>query len=222
MASCSRVGQPKLPNGLFAGRSKNKPFATVRTLHTLPMKHFIYRDNANGGRIALACDAEDILAADRLFELHFARKPSQNIGVSVQETVQIDGVCVLPHSVGEKYLIKLAPDRKPKAHKIKLDPSRIPSVRLFTSTTPVHFYNHCFYCGKLMTKEIRTKDHVTPRSQGGRLKVPCCKQCNMLKGQLKLEEYRVLVAYRNGLIPLDILQQVKFKGEELAEFEIDP
>lgn len=39
---------------------------------------------------------------------------------------------------------------------------------------------------------------------------------------MKLEEYRVLVAYRNGLIPLDILEKVKFKGEELGQFEIDP
>lgn len=92
------------------------------------MKHFIFRDNANGGKIALACDAPDITEADRRFQLHFARKPSQNIGVTVQEIVTTPGgdSCVLPHTVGDKYLIKLAPDRKQKTKKseIELAPPR--------------------------------------------------------------------------------------------------
>lgn len=188
------------------------------------MKHYIYRDNANGGKIALSCDAVDILEADNRFRLHFGRSPSSNIGVSTQECVNVPGtdVCALPHSVQDRYLIKLAPDRKPKQPKISLAPPRIPSIKLFPMVTQRQFFNTCFYCGKEMAKGERTKDHVTPKSRGGRLKVPCCSTCNHLKGHLKLEEYRVLVAYRNGLIPLDILQQVKFKGEELAEFEFDP
>ena len=198
------------------------------------MRHFIYRDNANGGRIALACDAEDAAAADKLFEMHFERKPSSNIGVTTVDCSLINGVCVLPHTVGDKYLIKLAPDRKPRMilphtgprpvyqSTIKLDAPRIPTFKLYPLTTLAEFHSHCFYCGVEMTKDTKSKDHVKPRSRGGKLKVPCCKPCNQLKGSLKLEEYRVLVAYRNGLIPLDILQQVKFKGEELAEFEVDP
>jgi hypothetical protein len=194
------------------------------------MKHYIFRDNANGGRIALACDAKDDEDAKQWFVRYFGRAPSANIGMSSQEmTGQVGIACALPHSVGEKHLIKLAPDTKPK--RIDLTAKRLPSVRLFPNVSVREFHRHCFYCGGEMTAPrkqgtqagtARTMDHVTPRVRGGGVKVPCCHDCNQRKGQLKLEEYRVLVAYRNGLIPLEILQQVKFKGEELAEFEIDP
>jgi hypothetical protein len=187
------------------------------------MKHYIYRDRYSGGKIILACDAEDITEADQRFQYHFGNVPRGGISVEPVECVAPNGTCVLPHTVGEKHLIRLAPDKKPKS--IQLSAPKIPGIKLFPNITPRQYYSSCFYCGRDMTDctkdAIRTKDHVTPRSLGGKLKVPCCLECNKLKGQLKLEEYRVIVAYRNGLIPLEILQQVKFKGEEMVEFDTE-
>lgn len=51
----------------------------------------------------------------------------------------------------------------------------------------------CFYCGK----PAGTKDHVIPRSRGGRgpnNKVHACKRCNQIKGDRTLEEYRSAMA----------------------------
>lgn len=187
------------------------------------MKHFIYRDRNNGGKIVLATDAEDILEADKRFSYHFGDIPRAGITVEVHECVcHSSGICVLPHSVGDKHLIKLAPDKKPKAP--KLDPPRIPTIRLVLPPHVSHkeFAHSCYYCGKDITaRKLRTKDHVTPKSRGGRMTCPCCHECNQLKGNLKFEEYRCIVAFRNGLIPLEILQQIKFKGEEMVELPKD-
>jgi 5-methylcytosine-specific restriction endonuclease McrA len=76
----------------------------------------------------------------------------------------------------------------------------------------------CFYCGivttnppKLRKKEkftfpatSLTWDHVVPKCRGGRYlrnnKVPACQGCNIDKGGLTQEEYRVVIAFRNGLV----------------------
>lgn len=49
---------------------------------------------------------------------------------------------------------------------------------------------HCCYCKRALqapTSKSRTAltyDHVVPKHMGGRKKVPCCRQCNQLKGPL--------------------------------------
>jgi len=71
----------------------------------------------------------------------------------------------------------------------------------------------CFYCSKLLIKfaskkhrvvppNARSKDHLTPICRGGRdsKKVTCCEECNNDKARLTLEEYRVVVAFRKGMI----------------------
>lgn len=34
-----------------------------------------------------------------------------------------------------------------------------------------------------------TRDHIVPRSQGGKIVVPCCKACNHVKADLSIEEW---------------------------------
>lgn len=192
------------------------------------MRHYVYRDTNNQGKIILACDARDILEADQRYQQHIGSPTQQGVAVESLECNIYNGRCLLPHSVNGDYLIQSAPDKRPK---IQLSPPRISQVRLFPNITPKQYYNSCFYCGEDMSGwsgdhnngavKVKTKDHITPKSRGGKLKVPCCKTCNMLKGSLKLEEYRVIVAFRNGLIPLETLQQVKFKGEEMVELDTD-
>lgn len=52
----------------------------------------------------------------------------------------------------------------------------------------------CAYCGKKLTRQNATLDHVIPLSRGGddsrRNLVWCCKKCNKEKGSLLLSEWR--------------------------------
>jgi len=61
----------------------------------------------------------------------------------------------------------------------------------------------CFYCGELIPKNKITKDHLLPQSRGGGAHgnlVKACKPCNGGKGSLTLEEYRLVIAYRKGMV----------------------
>lgn len=60
----------------------------------------------------------------------------------------------------------------------------------------------------------RTVDHVVPRHQGGKEVVDCCRRCNGEKAGLSLEEYRLVVMYRRGLIRKEMVSSgVLFWGE---------
>jgi hypothetical protein len=62
----------------------------------------------------------------------------------------------------------------------------------------------CFYCDKQLTRKTKTRDHMQPKSRNGssapRNIVDSCRECNCLKGKLTLEEFRVVIAYRFGLV----------------------
>ena len=87
----------------------------------------------------------------------------------------------------------------------------------------VHF-RHCFYCGKTLSRSKATKDHIIPRSKGGGDSqhniVDACRKCNTEKGNLLLDEYRQVVAFRFSLSAStfrfpgegDALQQKKEKS----------
>lgn len=53
--------------------------------------------------------------------------------------------------------------------------------------------NVCVYCKKSIDEYSRTVDHLYPKSRGGKLsnknKVPCCGDCNKMKGDLSLWEF---------------------------------
>lgn len=55
---------------------------------------------------------------------------------------------------------------------------------------------HCFYCGKQLSRRIRTKDHVVPVFRGGSNepfnKVWACQSCNQLKGPLTGVEFQTI------------------------------
>ncbi len=59
--------------------------------------------------------------------------------------------------------------------------------KLITSRT------QCYYCKGVLTDENRTKDHIWPKSKGGKLsrdnKVYACRRCNKSKGNSTLEEW---------------------------------
>jgi 5-methylcytosine-specific restriction endonuclease McrA len=72
----------------------------------------------------------------------------------------------------------------------------------------------CFYCGKPLSRQRKTRDHIQPRSRGGsnapRNVVDACRPCNNLKGCLTLEEFRLVIAFRQGLVKP---AKMKFPGE---------
>jgi hypothetical protein len=58
----------------------------------------------------------------------------------------------------------------------------------------------CAYCERVLesTRSLSnvraTRDHVEPRSRGGRETVWCCRRCNTLKADLSIEEWRGFMA----------------------------
>lgn len=74
----------------------------------------------------------------------------------------------------------------------------------------------CFYCGKPLSRQKATKDHVVPRSKGGsnaqRNIVDACRKCNGDKGCLTIEEFRVVWAFRLGLLKTP--KSFRFPGEK--------
>jgi 5-methylcytosine-specific restriction endonuclease McrA len=79
----------------------------------------------------------------------------------------------------------------------------------------------CFYCGNALggvsnaRQRKRTRDHLQPIARGGSSTtanlVWCCVDCNGEKGNLTLEEYRLIVAHREGVIGNC---DYKFSGEK--------
>jgi hypothetical protein len=216
------------PGSLVAGQSSDSHDRGGPATYRMTTRHFIFRDPARNGEIVAALDAADAEAAHQRLRMLVASPPA-NLQVESRSPVRgLGGSCILAHTVGERPIIRPAPDTKPKSKsRVHLSPHRTPQVRLTLApdVTARKYHNTCFYCGFDMEGETgdrrRTRDHVTPRCRGGRVKVPCCHKCNTLKGNLNLEEYRVLVAYRNGLVPIEILRLVKFKGEETAKVTED-
>jgi len=94
-----------------------------------------------------------------------------------------------------------------------------------TAAWPFAPAGHCFYCdreviyvrntpGTPTPEYAATRDHVKPIARGGRRgrkTVLACRGCNSDKGQLTLEEYRVVVAFRKGWLRNAGL---RFPGEE--------
>jgi 5-methylcytosine-specific restriction endonuclease McrA len=74
--------------------------------------------------------------------------------------------------------------------------------------------SRCFYCDRQLSRTKRTRDHLQPKSRNGSNRphniVDACRECNNLKGCLTLEEFRVVIAYRFGLVEKP---KFKFPGE---------
>ena len=73
--------------------------------------------------------------------------------------------------------------------------------------------NRCSYCNREFTETLKeTIDHIVPKSRGGtnRLanKQRCCHECNQLKGNLTLTQFKtlvwVLIKILNGKYTLNI------------------
>jgi len=54
-------------------------------------------------------------------------------------------------------------------------------------------YRWCFYCDVQLTRQTASRDHVIPKSHGGRTRhtVDCCKPCNERKATMTLAQFRL-------------------------------
>lgn len=58
----------------------------------------------------------------------------------------------------------------------------------------------CCYCKRTLEAPTArsnlafTRDHILPVARGGRRTVPCCRQCNQLKGSLHPGDWRLFTA----------------------------
>lgn len=55
----------------------------------------------------------------------------------------------------------------------------------------------CCYCEKKLNNRTYTKDHLIPKSKGGKIMMPCCYDCNQEKQDLPLEIYAMLLNHIN-------------------------
>ena len=64
---------------------------------------------------------------------------------------------------------------------------------MYTLTYTIYGYDKCRYCGKKLTMNERTMDHIYPRSWGGVSipdnLLPCCKACNQSKADMAPFQY---------------------------------
>lgn len=56
----------------------------------------------------------------------------------------------------------------------------------------------CWYCGASLKGGKRTRDHVVPKSKGGRQTVDACRACNNRKADMSLEDFRKLLFEAQG------------------------
>lgn len=54
-----------------------------------------------------------------------------------------------------------------------------------------HYIHHkrCCYCERVLLPGEVTKEHIIPKSRGGRITRPCCLTCNREKKNMMLIEY---------------------------------
>jgi 5-methylcytosine-specific restriction endonuclease McrA len=53
-------------------------------------------------------------------------------------------------------------------------------------------WNQCWYCGLTLGKRSRTHDHFIARTLGGTSFVTACGDCNSRKGDLDVEDWRIV------------------------------
>ena len=58
----------------------------------------------------------------------------------------------------------------------------------------------CCYCEKKLTDKDCTREHILPKSKGGKLILPACKKCNGEKSNMIISEYISFLVNKNKII----------------------
>lgn len=83
----------------------------------------------------------------------------------------------------------------------------------------------CWYCGDPVSHKTKTMDHVIPRAKGGQDTyenlVPCCKDCNRIKGDRSISDLRRRLRWRLAGMPEFSAEQAKWLFDEHG-IDIEP
>lgn len=100
-------------------------------------------------------------------------------------------------------------------------------IRLISPFLRLHHGKPCPYCGDKMDKHgdthtsLPSRDHVIPRSKGGKITIAVCGRCNNEKRDMMPDEYiatlsgcrrtKTLIAIIGVLIPAAAAEELQFK-----------
>ena len=77
----------------------------------------------------------------------------------------------------------------------------------------------CWYCGCELHPDHFHVDHQIPKSSGGSSDidnlVASCERCNMVKGTLSIEEFRIRMKYMPAVLPSRVATYLAIAGIEL-------
>jgi 5-methylcytosine-specific restriction endonuclease McrA len=74
-------------------------------------------------------------------------------------------------------------------------------------------YKNCCYCELTIDKSEVTREHIIPKSKGGRIIAPCCIKCNREKGAMMLIDYIIFLWDKKLVDPKKIKRnEVKIKN----------
>lgn len=88
---------------------------------------------------------------------------------------------------------------------IGYDSDSVASGLMFRKTEPKKKDGFCCYCSQELNKHNFSRDHVHPKSKGGKKKLPCCIKCNREKGSMTLVEYKDFVVHQQTGFTTDTL-----------------
>lgn len=81
-------------------------------------------------------------------------------------------------------------------HRAKKLGSKIDGTATNDALRKIGKAKECFYCGKPLTKDNMSFDHIMPLSRGGKHSkhnlIACCTSCNMHKNNLTVREFALL------------------------------
>lgn len=161
------------------------------------------------GKVVFACVAASIDHADRMCSMMTPFVPSKSSVLSVRvEPTDLPCGCIVTNYTGGYFLgkknnVSRIRDVQTNDHRDRDYGIRIARAfrKFLDSLSPqdrARLMSECFYCGIAMDDKTQTRDHVYPRSLGGKLTIPACTTCNRRKGSLLYTEFKKVIGNVHG------------------------
>lgn len=68
----------------------------------------------------------------------------------------------------------------------------------------------CCYCRVKLNESNYTKEHLHPKSKGGKIIKPCCRECNSEKADMTLIEYREYLIMKRAMATPGTINHIRF------------
>ena len=97
---------------------------------------------------------------------------------------------------------------------------------MYSLSYSMHGYDSCVYCGRKLTRQNRTLDHMYPRNWGGVSipdnLVPSCSKCNSLKSNLTYKQFLIWRSLQKSEKPAYYEKMIKENKRRMEEGTILP